>query len=131
MSPLLWRSVLRHLARHPWQLGLSILGIALGVAVVLAVDLANASARKGFELSMEQVTGRATHRIAGGPQEVPEAVYVRLRLELGLRDTAPVVSGYVALAGSQAGCCGCSGWICSRKRRFEPISATSATAASI
>jgi putative ABC transport system permease protein len=99
LSPLLWRSVLRHLSRHPWQLGLSVLGIALGVAVVLAVDLANASARKGFELSMEQITGRATHRIAGGPQEVPEEVYVRLRLELGLRDTAPVVSGYVALAG--------------------------------
>lgn len=99
LSPLLWRSTLRHLVRHPWQLGLSILGIALGVAVVLAVDLANASARKGFELSMEQVTGRATHRIEGGPQEIPEEVYVRLRLELGLREAAPVVSGYVALAG--------------------------------
>jgi len=98
MKPLLWRSLLRHLIRHPWQLVLSVLGIALGVAVVLAVDLANASARRGFALSMEQVTGRATHRIVGGPQGVPEAFYTRLRVDLGWREAAPVVTGYAALA---------------------------------
>jgi putative ABC transport system permease protein len=94
MSPLLWRSLLRHLLRHPWQLVLSVLGIALGVAVVLAVDLANASARKSFDLSMERVSGQATHRISGGPQGVPEAVYVQLRVQRGLRQMAPVVTGY-------------------------------------
>lgn len=98
MKPLLWRSLLRHLLHHPWQLGLSVLGIALGVAVVLAVDLANASARRGFLLSMEQVAGRATHQISGGRQGVPEAFYTRLRVERGLRDVAPVVSGYVTVA---------------------------------
>lgn len=94
MSPLLWRSLLRHLLRHPWQLVLSILGIALGVAVVLAVDLANASARKSFDLSMERVSGQATHRILGGPEGVPEAIYVQLRVQQGLRQMAPVVTGY-------------------------------------
>lgn len=94
MSPLLWRSLLRHLLRHPWQLVLSVLGIALGVAVVLAVDLANASARKSFDLSMERVSGRATHRILGGSEGIPEAVYVELRLQHGLRQMAPVVTGY-------------------------------------
>jgi len=99
VKPLLWRSLLRHLLHHPWQLVLSILGIALGVAVVLAVDLANASARKGFELSLTQLTGRTTHRIIGGPQAVPETIYTRLRVELGLRQVAPIVTGYTALAG--------------------------------
>jgi putative ABC transport system permease protein len=84
--------------QHPLQLGLSILGIALGVAVVIAVDLANSSARKSFELSMERVTGRATHRIVGGPQGVPEDFYRELRVTLGVREAAPVVSGYAALA---------------------------------
>ncbi|MEE4379583.1 MAG: ABC transporter permease, partial [Candidatus Competibacteraceae bacterium] len=97
MKPLLWLSLLRHLARHPWQLGLSILGIALGVAVVLAVDLANASARQSFLQSMEQVAGRATHRIVGGPQGIPESFYTTLRVRQGLRDTAPVVTGNVTL----------------------------------
>ena len=93
MTPLLWRALLRHPLRHPWQLGLAILGIALGVAVVLAVDLANASARRSFDLAMDRITGYATHRLVGGPQGVPEAVYVRLRLELGVRQAAPVVTG--------------------------------------
>jgi len=36
--PLVWRASLRHLLRHPWQTGLCVVGIALGVAVVLAID---------------------------------------------------------------------------------------------
>ena len=67
MSATLWRASLRHLVAHPWQLGLSILGIALGVAVVVAVDLANESARRAFTGFAESLTGRATHRIVGGP----------------------------------------------------------------
>ncbi|HXH04682.1 MAG TPA: FtsX-like permease family protein [Candidatus Competibacteraceae bacterium] len=97
MSTLLWRSLLRHLLRHPWQLALAVLGIALGVAVVLAVDLANQSARKSFEQSVERVSGRANYRIVG-IDGVPQEVYVRLRLERGLRDSAPRVEGYPALA---------------------------------
>lgn len=98
MIPLFWRSSLRYLLYHPWQLVLSLLGIALGVAVVVAVDLANASARRSFELSMEQITGHATHRIVGGLQGIPEQIYTRLRIELGLHKTAPVVTGYAAPA---------------------------------
>lgn len=98
MTPLLWRALLRHPLRHPWQLGLAILGIALGVAVVLAVDLANTSARRGFELAMSRVVGRATHQIIGGPQGIPEAIYLNLRVERGIRPVAPVVTGYLPLA---------------------------------
>ncbi len=98
MTPLLWRALWRHPLRHPWQLGLAILGIALGVAVVLAVDLANASARRGFDLAMNRLTGHATHRLVGGPQGVPETVYVQWRRDRGLRQTAPVVTGYLPRA---------------------------------
>ena len=80
MTPLLWRALLRHPLRHPWQLGLAILGIALGVAVVLAVDLANASARRSFALAMERISGQATHRLVGDAQGIPEAWYVQWSL---------------------------------------------------
>ena len=90
MSGILWRSSARHLAAHPWQVGLSILGIALGVAVVVAVDLANDSARRAFTGFAETLTGRATHRIVGGPAGVPEELYARLR-SAGIRALAPVV----------------------------------------
>ena len=95
MTPLFWRALLRHPLRHPWQLGLAILGIALGVAVVLAVDLANASARRSFVLAMDRITGQTTHRIVGGAQGIPEAWYVQLRVERSLRPSAPVVTGYL------------------------------------
>lgn len=95
MTPLIWRALLRHPLRHPWQLGLAILGIALGVAVVLAVDLANASARQSFTLAMERVTGQVTHRIVGGARGVPETVYAALRLERGIRQAGPVLAGYL------------------------------------
>lgn len=98
MTPLLWRALLRYPLRHPWQLGLAILGIALGVAVVVAVDLANASARRSFELASNRVTGHATHRIVGSHRGIPEELYVRLRIERGLRLAAPVVTGYLPRA---------------------------------
>lgn len=93
-SPLLLRTSLRYLLRHPWQVGLCILGVALGVAVVVAIDLANASARAAFGLSAESVAGRATHQIVGGPSGLDESLYRRVRVELGLRQAAPVVEGY-------------------------------------
>lgn len=71
------------------------LGIALGVAVVVAIDLANESARRAFQLATESVTGRATHQIVAGPTGVDETVYRRLRVEAGERMVAPVVEGYV------------------------------------
>lgn len=98
MTPLLWRALLRHSLHHPWQLGLAILGIALGVAVVLAVDLANASARRSFELAMHRITGQATHRIIGGAQGVPETIYARLRTEQGIRSIRPIVTSYLPQA---------------------------------
>jgi putative ABC transport system permease protein len=97
MSPLLWRSALRNLPRHPWQVGLSLLGVALGVAVVVAVDLANASAGRALTLSTEAVVGRATHQITGGPRGLPDDLYRRLVLEAGVDAAAPVVEDWVTV----------------------------------
>ncbi len=95
----LLRSTLRHLPRHPWQLGLAVLGVALGVAVVVAIHLANGSARRAFTLSTEAVTGRTTDQVVAGTAGIPDSVYRRLRLEAGVRRAAPVVEGYVAVPG--------------------------------
>src|SRR5207342_3400980 len=74
---------------------LMVLGVALGVAVVVAIDLANAAARRGFLRSTEAVVGRATHQVRGGPSGLPEDVYRQLRVEHGVRMSAPVVEGVV------------------------------------
>lgn len=83
--------------KHPGQALLSIFGIALGVAVIIAIDIANSSAGKAFDLSMETVSGKATHRITGGVSGVPDSIFTHLKVDLGLRQVAPVVEGYVRL----------------------------------
>ena len=85
---------LRDLVRRPLHTGLMVLGVALGVAVVIAIDLANTSAKAGFRRSTEAVTGRATHQVLGGPSGLPEDVFRRIRVEAGIRASTPVVEGY-------------------------------------
>ena len=97
MIPVIDQASFRYLLRHPWQLALALLGISIGVAVIVAVDLANASARKAFLLSMDQVTGEATHQVVGGARGVPEEVYTSLRVDQGVRSVAPIVDGTVEI----------------------------------
>jgi len=97
---LLIKSSLRYFIRHPWQIGLSILGIILGVAVVVSVDVANQSAGRAFELSMESVAGKATHQIVGSGAGLPDSLYRILRIEHGIRKSAPVVEEYVSVGDS-------------------------------
>jgi putative ABC transport system permease protein len=96
MNGLLRRSGRRHFARHPWLLGLSLLGVALGVAVVTAIDLASESARRAFTVGAETLTGRASHRIVAGPEGIDERLYAAL-LGSGHPGLAPVVQGYLQL----------------------------------
>jgi len=87
----------RHFVRHPLQLLLAMLGVALGVAMVVSIDLAARSTHRAFSLSMETLTGRYTHHIeASGGVGLPEALFTRLRVVAGLRETAPAVEGYVS-----------------------------------
>jgi putative ABC transport system permease protein len=74
---------------------LMIVGIALGVAVVVAIDLANTSASRAFSLSTETIVGKATHQLIGGPDGLPESLYTELRVDWGYRLSAPVVEGVV------------------------------------
>ncbi len=73
-----------------------ILGITLGVAVVIAVDLANASAGRAFDLSTESVAGKATHQITAGPQGIPDTLYAELRRLGSKLQSAPVIAEYVS-----------------------------------
>ncbi|GAC1536986.1 MAG: FtsX-like permease family protein [Herpetosiphon sp.] len=102
MKTLLLRTSLRYNRNHPWQLGLSVLGVALGVAIVVAIDLANGSAQRAFLLSTETITGKATHQIIGGAQGLDERVYRSLVVDHNIRPAAPVITGFVSSTGGQA-----------------------------
>lgn len=97
MKLTLFKTILRDQLHRPWLTLLLILSVALGVAVVVAVDLANASATRAFQLSTEVIVGKATHQIVGGANGFDDSVYRNLRLQ-GFRNAAPIVEGY---AGAQ------------------------------
>jgi putative ABC transport system permease protein len=95
LSPALRRVGWRYFIRHPWQSALMMLGITLGVAVVVAIDLANASASRAFDLSATAISGKATHQIVAEPLGLPEAIYTRLRLAGTGLAFAPIIDEYV------------------------------------
>jgi len=95
--PVLYRASFVYLARHPWQLGLALLGICMGVAVMVGIDTANESSRRAFFMSMDTINGAATHQVVAGPGGVSESVYTDLRVNRGIREIAPIVAGYVQI----------------------------------
>jgi putative ABC transport system permease protein len=99
LTPTLWLASLRYLLRRPAQLALAILGLAMGVATVTAIDLAARSAERALQLSVETTNGRVTHQIVGGPRGLDESLYTELRTHDLEAELAPVVEGYADIAG--------------------------------
>ena len=83
----------RESLRNPILSLLSVIGVALGVATVVAVDVANHSARSSFLAASEDLTGDTTHRILG---EVTDNLYVKLRKRFGSK-VSPVAKGRVLI----------------------------------
>ena len=91
----LWRAAWRRMQRRPFQYILFVLGVAIGVAMMVSIDLASGSASRAFALSTSAITGQTTHRLVADSTGIDEAVYTNLRTELGFSPAAPVVEGYV------------------------------------
>ena len=63
----------------------------MGVAVVVAIDLSNHSAKAAFSLSTDAITGNATHFISGNTSGISEGIYKQLRTDLGIQSIAPII----------------------------------------
>src|SRR5258708_4723645 len=98
---LFYRLILRPLFGEPVRTSLTLLAIALGVAVVLAIDLAGTAAAGSFRSSMETLAGENDLEIvtAGG---VPENVVGTLEsLPYPLRITARIEDYAIVVASKQ------------------------------
>jgi len=94
---LFYRLMVRPLLREPVRTSLTILAIALGVAVVLAIDLAGVAATGSFHSSMETLAGDndLEVRASGG---VPESVVGTLAtLPYSIR-VSPRIEDYAVIA---------------------------------
>jgi putative ABC transport system permease protein len=102
----LFRLAWRRLRRRPLQYILLIIGVAIGVAMMVSIDLANSSAQRAFQLSTDAITGKATHRLVGPPTGFTEQVYTQLATGNGQSSmvnrqwsmvSAPVVEDYLTV----------------------------------
>jgi len=92
--------ILRRMLQERARTATTVVGIALGIAVVIAIQLTNASSVRGFETALNTVAGRTSLEITG-TAGVPE----NLIAELGwLRDfgtLAPVIEGEMAIVSEE------------------------------
>ncbi|HET6408421.1 MAG TPA: FtsX-like permease family protein, partial [Chthoniobacteraceae bacterium] len=91
---LFWRQVIRQSWRHPLLTGLNILSIALGVAVFLAIQIANRSALDSFRSAAQLTAGKADLEIRG---ELNDALLPAVLATSGVRTATPLVEGIVPL----------------------------------
>ncbi|QQS45423.1 MAG: ABC transporter permease [Acidobacteriota bacterium] len=85
--------ILRQLAKEKLRTFVTVLGIALGVAVVVAIQMTNAGSLRGFEKALETVSGRTSLEIVGSGAGLDER---RLRELTWLREygrMSPIIEG--------------------------------------
>jgi putative ABC transport system permease protein len=90
-SQLPLRASVRFYRQHPLQLALTLLGIALGAAVIVAVALATRAAAVSFDRSLEALAGPMTHELRPREGALDEDLYRELRVEGGLRLSLPLI----------------------------------------
>src|SRR2546421_8070308 len=101
----LWRFVsLPDLVQHRLRALFPLVGIALGVAVFLAVRVTNLSTLRAFERTVDAIAGRAGLEITGRGAPLDEAVLPLARRGSGVGPAGPpVVAGPVVAPGGGAG----------------------------
>jgi len=97
---LLYRLMARPLLREPVRAGLTVLAVALGVAVVLAIDLAGDAATGSFRSSMETLAGDNDLEITS-PGGVPENLVGTLTsLPYSIR-ISPRIEDFAVITGTR------------------------------
>lgn len=91
MMALLRLLVLRRFGQERRRTVLTLLGVALGVAVFTGIRLASRSALASFADSVDAVTGRANLEVASTSDGFAESVYARVARMPGIDAAAPVV----------------------------------------
>jgi putative ABC transport system permease protein len=71
--------VLRPILREKTRTVLTILGIAVGVAVVIAIQLSSQSALRAFRESVDAIAGRANYQIVSESAPIDEALLLKLQ----------------------------------------------------
>ncbi len=86
--------VLRHARRHWVLAALNVLAVGLGVAVFVAIQIANGSAARAFEAGVEVVAGKAQLEVRG---MLDDTIFPAIRQAAGVRAATPVIEELATL----------------------------------
>ena len=87
----------KHLTSRPFRTTLTVVGVAVGVAAVLAIYLANQTVFESFQRAVTRVAGEATIHISGAERRLDETLVERIRLHPDVRAVHPYLSQSVTL----------------------------------
>ncbi len=89
--------VLRYLAQHPLLAILNVATVALGVALYLAIQIANHSANRAFAASIDVVAGKAQLEVLAPAGTLPDEIFPTVAHAPGVSAATPIVRGLVTL----------------------------------
>jgi putative ABC transport system permease protein len=91
-----------YLRQNPLRVALTMLGVAFGVAVFVAIRVTNLSTLRAFTETVNAVSGRTQLQVVGQLAGLDQSLYPRVRSMPGIAAAVPVVTGY-AVAEEFAG----------------------------
>src|SRR5689334_19259688 len=94
---------LRQWRTHRIRVGLTTLGIALGVAVFFAVSTANRALLDSLALTVERLAGKSTLQVTSGEAGFPEETLETVRSTPGVQLAEPVIEVMVHTAFKDEG----------------------------
>ncbi|MGH9930620.1 MAG: ABC transporter permease, partial [Pyrinomonadaceae bacterium] len=89
---------IRQWALHRLRLALTLMGIALGVAVFFAVRTANNTLVNSLATTVEKLAGRATLQVSAGEASLPQEVLTSIRRTPNVQLAEPVIEKVVQTA---------------------------------
>jgi putative ABC transport system permease protein len=99
LARLLALLLLRPVRREGFRVAVSLLGVALGVAVPVAIRLANQSVLAAFAGSVDAVAGRAALSVHAGELGVPEEVFPALQRDPAVAHASPLIQVLAPVEG--------------------------------
>jgi len=94
---------LRHLQRKPLRTLLATMGICLGVALFVAIQILNRSTRASFKDNIESVAGKTSLIISAGEPGFPEDRAAIVARTPGVRHAVPMVESRAYFGGASGG----------------------------
>src|SRR6267143_5616974 len=89
--------VLRYIGRHRLLTLLNVLSVAIGVAVFLAIQLANTSASRAFAATIDVVAGKSQLEVNAPANDLPDDLFPTVQRTTGITAATPLVRGLITL----------------------------------